>query len=144
MLNFAPEVGGSFEFNDAVTPDIGTAMMTIIVGIVCYSDWANPPGERAVCSAYEASTDDVGPGCNLTEFLVKGQRFTVTRFSDELAIACFTAFGDWVIGGPSYCHKLTLHSADMTLTARPGLRHHFRRVDYRYVRDRRHRVLPER
>jgi hypothetical protein len=96
-------------------------MMTTNVGIVCYSDWANPPGERAVCNAFDASTDDVGPDCNLTAYLVKGQRFTVTRFSDELAIACFTAFGEYHIGGPSYCHKLTLNSADMTLTAGPGL-----------------------
>jgi len=121
VLDFAPEMDGSFEFNDAVTSDIGTAMMTTNVGIVCYSDWANPPGERAVCNAFDASTDDVGPDCNLTEYLVKGQRFTVTRFSDELAIACFTAFGEWEIGGPSYCHKLTLNSADRTLTAGPAL-----------------------
>ncbi|CAK0788883.1 unnamed protein product [Prorocentrum cordatum] len=121
VLNFAPEMDGSFEFNDAVTSDIGTAMMTTNDGIVCYSDWANPPGERAVCNAFDASTGDVGPDCNLTAYLVKGQRFTVTRFSDELAIVCFTAFGEYEIGGPSYCHKLTLNTADMTLTAGPGL-----------------------
>merc|ERR1711988_561106 len=31
------------------------------------------------------------------------------------------AFGEWELEGPSYCHKLTLNSADMTLTAGPGL-----------------------
>jgi hypothetical protein len=95
--------------------DITTAVLTTDVGIVCYSDWTNP--EDGKCKVVNMAQDPptYGDAAVLTlateEDLSAGksgkaQRFAMSRFSDTLAVVCYTPFGDQV--GVPVCRTLTV------------------------------------
>jgi len=104
--------------------DIATAVLTKDVGIVCYSDWENGgDGEDGKCKVVDMAQDPPTYGdatvLTMAEDLEggksgKAQRFTMSRFSDTLAVVCYTPFGDQI--GVPVCRTLTV-AGDNTLSA---------------------------
>jgi hypothetical protein len=110
------------EFNPQGTSDIFTAMLTDSVGIVCYNDWKNP--EEGQCNAIDFS-DPANPktGSETVLTSTKSQRFTVSRFSDNMGVACYSTFGSQA--GLPTCNTLTISGSGNSVAISAGADHYF-------------------
>merc|ERR1719437_363761 len=99
--------------NSGGSSDIATVVLSETAGVVCYADWAGD--KDGWCNALDLSVAAAAPSKGEDTQLagVKLRHFTLARFSDSQAVACYVRLGS---DGMAVCNVLEVQESDWSLT----------------------------
>lgn len=99
--------------NSGGSSDIATVVLSETAGVVCYADWAGD--KDGWCNALDLSVAAAAPSKGEDTQLagVKLRHFTLARFSDTQAVACYVRLGS---DGMAVCNVLEVQESDWSLT----------------------------
>jgi len=99
--------------NSGSSSDTATVVLSETAGIVCYADWVGV--KDGWCNALDLSVAPSAPSKGSSTSLagIKLMHFTLARFSDTQAVACYVRLGS---DGMAVCNVLEVAESDWSLT----------------------------